>query len=164
MKIYTVLLPPGLSPTQALERAKLVKQGFDWEAFLVTPVWAIRHKLWLALGLWVAALAAIGLIATLAHLNGAAVPMIYWVVALAFGLESDRLRQDSLSRAGFLMHGLSFGASAREAELVYFAHRSDGFSERVAAAGPKSPPHPGSPLPMRETDLLGLFPSRESEP
>lgn len=162
MKIYTVFLPAGLAPAQAMERVKFVKQGFDWAAFLVTPFWAVRHKLWLALALWIAALAAIGLISALAHLNSAAVLLLYIVLALAFGLESDRLKQNRLFNAGFLLHGLTLGANLREAEAIYFAKRSGEFSELNRASANGGRPGPSFKFAAGDPDLLGLFPSRES--
>lgn len=163
MKLYSVFLPTGVSPPRSLERAKFVKLGFSWLAYLATPVWAVRHGLWLALGLWVGLVAGIGLLVALAHIGAAAALLLYGVGALAFGLEADRFRQGRLSRAGFLMHGLALGGSEREAELVYF-------SQRVAAPFPEPPPAPpredGRAPPTSglraDADLLGLFPARES--
>jgi hypothetical protein len=165
MKLYSVFLPTGGSAARSIERAQFVKLGFSWPAFLATPLWAIRHGLWLGLGLWLALLIVIGLLAAFAHIGPAAGFLLYNLGALAFGLEADRLRQDRLSRAGFLIHGLTMGDSVGDAETVYFAQRAD------ALAAPK--PHPArnrddaakppAPGPADGADLLGLFPSRESD-
>jgi len=163
MKLYSVFLPTGVSPPRSLERAKFVKLGFSWLAFLVTPVWAVRHGLWLALVLWLAFVAGIGLLVAFAHIGAAAALLLYDLGALAFGLEADRFRQGRLSKAGFLMHGLALGGSEREAELVYFSHRG---SVAPLPEPPAAPPREDGRAPPTsglgpDADLLGLFPARE---
>src|SRR6266571_4872279 len=145
MNIYTVFLPASLAPAQAMEHVQLVKQGFDWEALLITPIWAVRRNLWLALGLWVAAASAIGLLAALTHMNAGSVLILAMIGALAFGLEADRLRQANLSKAGYLMHGLAFGSSLREAEMVYFAKRKVEALDEPTHGGSHYRPRHGSP-------------------
>jgi hypothetical protein len=164
MKLYSVFLPTGVAPPSMLERARFVKQGFALPAFVATPIWAARHRLWLALGLWLALVVMIGLLVGFARIGATAAALLYWLGALAFGLEADRFRQAGLSRAGFLMHGLALGASANEAEAIYFAQHADAPVVPEAPTGGgatdrKAGPPPGVP---EFTDLLGLFPSRGS--
>lgn len=160
MNVYSVFLRADLAPAQALERAKLVKQGLSWEALLATPVWAVRHGLWLGLGSWIGAIVAIALVAAAAHLSAWAVLFLYWLCVLAFALEADRLREARLAKAGFLMQGLAIGSSSQDAEGVYFAtHGSEKAAKLPNDLGPGRGPPPAAPA--AETDLLGLFPSRE---
>ncbi len=51
MSVYTVHEPP-LRAAGALaepERFVFVRDGFYWWAFLLTPLWMLRHRLWLVL-------------------------------------------------------------------------------------------------------------------
>jgi hypothetical protein len=164
MKLYSVFLPTGGATAHTLERARFVKLGFSWPAFLATPLWAARHGLWLAFGLWMALLIVIGLLVGFAHVGPAAAFLLYNLGALAFGLEADRFRQRRLSRAGFLIHGLTLGDSVGDAETVYFAQRADNlFPAKPQPAQSRDdggkPPTAGA---TDGADLLGLFPSRES--
>lgn len=163
MKLYSVFLPTGGSAARSLECARFVKLGFSWPAFLATPLWAARHGLWLAFGLWLALVLVIGLLAGFAHVGPAAAFLLYNLGALAFGLEADRFRQHRLSRAGFLIHGLTMGDSVGDAETVYFAQRADAVTapkpQPVHGDDGAKPPAPGA---ADGADLLGLFPSRES--
>lgn len=159
MQIYAVFLPSGLAPLRAAEEAKLVRQGFDWGAFLLTPLWAVRHGLWLALALWICWMILSAVISSLGHLDPGGSFAIFELGALAFGLEADRFRQAKLARAGFLLNGLSLGNSADDAERFYFGRRNDLLQRSMAA----NPPDIGarSAAPSEGTNLLGLFPPPE---
>jgi hypothetical protein len=170
MHIYAVFLPSGLSPLRAAEEATLVRQGFDWKAFLVTPVWALRHGLWLAMALWLGWAALVASVDSITRLEPAAALALYSLGALAFGLEADRFRQARLARSGYLLQGLTLGKSAEEAEEIYFGRRGDlsDSPSQVAAARPaltalESEKSPASTLPASTlgADLLGLFPPQE---
>jgi hypothetical protein len=158
MQIYAVFLPSGLLRQPALEEAKLVRQGFDWGAFLLTPIWALRNSLWLALTLWICWMIVSGAIGALGHLNPDESLAVYELGALFFGLEADRFKAAKLSRAGFLLSGLSLGESAHDAESLYF-NRIEGMSDHSTPPLSSVPPVPGTetPAPQDGTDLLGLF-------
>ncbi|MBB4198603.1 hypothetical protein CCR94_19600 [Rhodoblastus sphagnicola] len=119
MFLYSVYQPAGSRET-AGERAVFVRQGFDRTAFLLTPVWALRHRLWRMLGLWLLWTALAGVLALTLHLDAAVAALVYTLGALAFGLEADRVREQALSRKGLLLQGLSLGENARDAERIYF--------------------------------------------
>jgi hypothetical protein len=167
MQIYAVFLPSGLSPPRAAEEAVLVRQGFDWKAFLMTPVWALWNGLWIALALWLAWVFLIASIGSLAHLEPETAFVVYLVGALAFGLEADRFRQARLSQSGYLLRGLALGGSIGEAENLYFKRRA----AWPEAAAPSAPANPaisagdriGSPASNMGADLLGLFPPQETK-
>ena len=166
MQIYAVFLPSGLAPPRAAEKVELVRQGFSWSAFLLPPVWALRHGLWLALALWLGWVVLSAAMASLGHLGAAGSLAVYALGALAFGLESDRFRQARLSRSGFLLHGLALGESMKEAESLYFKRRSDLNRTPASVAAARPGGDAGEDVRSRATnngaDLLGLFPSRET--
>jgi hypothetical protein len=161
MNLYSVFLPPGAPTPQSLERARLVKVGFSWPAFVATPLWALRHGLWLAFGLWAALLVLVGLLIAFVHIGDGAAVLLYGIGLLGFGFEADHFRQARLMKSGYLIHGLALGGSAVEAETIYFASKYSvapasphggerGFVASAASAAPA------------EADLLGLFPTGES--
>jgi Protein of unknown function (DUF2628) len=137
-----------------------VRQGFKWSAFLVTPLWALRHGYWLALALWLVWVLVVVLLASYANLHIGAAFALYDLGALAFGLEADRFREASVSRDGFLLRGLTLGDSLGEVEGLYF-------DRHLAALQPETYDARSAPLSKSggnrsnmtaETDLLGLFP------
>jgi hypothetical protein len=167
MHIYAVFLPSGLSPLRAAEKAVLVRQGFSWSAFLLTPVWALRHGLWLAFALWLFGLFLIASMSVLAHMEPLGALAIYGLGALAFGLEADRFRQANLSRSGFLLRGLALGESKCEAESLYFARRADLTTAQAPVAPARSAAIGEDRARFAESnsaaDLLGLFPQQETK-
>ena len=103
-----------------------VRQGFNRSAFLVTPLWALRHGYWLALALWFAWVLVVVLLASYANLDLGAALTLYTLGAFAFGLEADRFREAHASRKGFLLRGLTLGDSLGEAESLYFGRHLPG--------------------------------------
>jgi hypothetical protein len=169
MRIYAVYLPSGLSMERASERAELVRQGFNWSAFFVTPVWALRHGHWLALALWFAWVLGVMATSWLANLETDAALALYSLGALAFGLEADRFRQARLTRKGFLMHGLTLGDSLGEAEILYFRRHPAMPEPAPARSETLSAPVARTEQPVAWTDstggpdLLGLFAPPENK-
>ncbi len=155
MKLYAVLLPADDGAGSALERAIFVKQGFSFEAFLLTPLWAARKGLGGAFALWLVWVAVLAGLALAFRLNSAVVTLLYLIGAFAFGLEGDRLEQAHLAKSGFALQALALGASGDEAEQVFF--------EGPAKNLPSPPPDPGEEpaaapaAPGGAVDLLGLF-------
>lgn len=79
MKVYTVHLPP---PFTGRDRdAVLVREGFNWAAFLFTGLWALVNRMWLVGALLIAGMTALGLAFGLLALSETA----QWVVTLAVG-------------------------------------------------------------------------------
>lgn len=118
MFLYSVYQPAVAR--DAAERAVFIRQGFDRLAFLLTPVWALRHRLWRMLGLWALWTVIVVVLASTLRLDAAIATLVYSVGALAFGYEADRAREEALSRRGMLLQGLSLGETPRDAERIYF--------------------------------------------
>ena len=135
MFLYSVYQPAGAGE-RAAERAVFIRQGFDGTAFLLTPVWALWHKLWRILGWWAFWTALVVLITLAFRLDALESALVYSVGALIFGLEADGAREAALSRKGMLLQGLSLGETARDAERIYFDRmRLDGTQDVSPLAG-----------------------------
>ena len=109
MRVYTVHVR---TPTQRLDRdVILVREGFNWLAFLFSPLWALGSRLWLvALGLIALEL----LWATLAMELGLDVVTqgaISFGLALLIGWVANDLRRWTLFRRGYAEVGV---VAARE--------------------------------------------------
>jgi hypothetical protein len=166
MRLYAVFLPPNQAPLAAADKAELVPQGFSWGAFLLTPFWAMRQRLWLAFALWLFWVFVVACAAFFGHLRVNLVVSIYALGALAFGFEADRFHEARLARSGFLLQGLALGRSLAEAERFYFRRRPKfgGKPPPFGAQMARAPVDPGdSPKATTgEADFLGLFPPRET--
>jgi len=167
MHFYAVFLRPRPASAPVVEEAGFVRQGFNWSAFLVTPLWALAHGYWLALALCLAWILVVGLVSSFANLDGGASLALYAFGALTFGLEADRFREARLSQKGFLLHGLTLGESLDEAESLYFGRLLAAPQPASPSSGAQSAPISKSggnrPNMAVEADLLGLFPPQETQ-
>jgi Protein of unknown function (DUF2628) len=165
MSVYTVYQPPLPSADNlpATDRFVFVRDGFSWWAFLLTPFWMLRHRLWLVLTVYVLVLVVID---AALHVLGAStftIIMVGVLVSLFVGLEAGTLRRVTLSGRGWRNVGVVSGHDAEEAERRFF----DAWVRRTAAprsASPETPaPSPPSPAPTdsfspERSGVIGLFP------
>jgi hypothetical protein len=165
MSVYTVYQPP-LSAADNLpvtDRFVFVRDGFSWWAFLLTPLWMLRHRLWLVLTVYVLVLAGIDAALHVLGASNFSVVLVSVLVSLFVGLEAGTLRRFTLSSRGWRNVGIVSGHDAEEAERRFF----DAWVRRTAAqrSAPPETPAP-SPPPPGPTDsfyaegsgVIGLFP------
>jgi len=155
MAIYTVYEPPlrGADPRHA-DRIVFVRDGFFWSAFLLAPLWMLRHRLWLALMLYVAVAVAIGAGAQFFRLSAGITVAIAFLMSLLIGFEASTLRRWGLARRKWTNVGVVVGDDLELAERRFFdawiRHELPSRSAR-----PNPAPSLRSPA---ESDVIGLFP------
>ena len=162
MSVYTVHQPPLDSGAAATEpyRFVFVRDGFSWWAFLLTPLWMLRHRLWLALAIYVLVSAAldVGLRAL-----GASVFVLVLaglLISLLAGLEAGTLRRSKLARRHWRNIGVVTGDDVEDAERRFF----DAWIRQAPVRRPTSPPNapasgPAAPAPpSAPSGVIGLFP------
>jgi hypothetical protein len=162
MSIYTVHQPPLESGAVAAEpyRFVFVRDGFSWWAFLLTPLWMLRHRLWLALAVYLLVLAALD--AGLRALGASVFTLILagLLISLLAGLEAGTLRRFNLARRHWRNIGVVTGDDVEDAERRFF----DVWIRQAPARRPASPPNaPASglaapPRPPVPSGVIGLFP------
>lgn len=162
MSVYTVHEPPLRAAEASADPHRLVfvRDGFYFWAFLLTPLWMARHRLWLVLVLYLVLLT--GVDAGVAATGGSAGALLLagLVLSLLVGLEAGTLRNFTLRRRHWRNVGLVEGSTVEEAELRFFANWQRQPPPRRAAPHPASPAGPaGAPPPPSEApDVIGLFP------
>ena len=171
MPVYTVHEPPRRnSDDDMLEhagRVAFVRDGFHFWAFLLTPLWMLRHRLWIEFILY--ALIVGGVTFALRRL-GIAASAGGWVallIAILVGLEASSLRRWKLARRGFEQVGIVVSDSLEDAERRFFDHWGD-LPERTEPTFAPPPPSPFGPPPASasapSTDVIGLFPQPQARP
>ena len=161
MPVYTVHEPPRRDDELLAHTARFqfVRDGFHFWAFLLAPLWMLRHRMWLELIAYLLLIAGItfGLqrlgVATSA---GGAVGLL---LSLLVGMEASSLRRWKLSRRGFASLGVVVGDDLEEAERRFF----DGWTaqnEPPVRATPPASPFVGS----SSSEIVGLFPQPEARP
>jgi len=158
MAVYTVHEPPLRSGTTSPEpeRFVFVRDGFSFWALLFGPVWMLRHRMWLVLVGYVAAVAGIGAVL---HFIGLArvEPAIWTLLGLLIGFEAGTLRRFTLGRRGFGNVGVVVGDDLELAERRFF----DDWIKRRPNVGEPSPKRPAIVPPQLspgQHPILGLFP------
>jgi hypothetical protein len=168
MPTYTVHQPPPRKgeAASAPERFLFLRDGFHFWAFVLTPFWLLRYRLWLAFVLYLAvsivlsiALALVGAGATVQFFAGL-------LVALLIGFEASTLRRRKLARRGWKMLGFVIGEDLEMAERRFFGAWAKEENLRAGAVPPAPPaaPEPRYFAPMRRAtppDIIGLFPEPE---
>ena len=164
MSIYNVYEPPLRAHESAPdpERFVFVRDGFSLWAFLLAPLWMLRHRLWLAFVGYVIVvvglslgLRAFGTAPTLADL-------VIALVSLLVGFEAATLRRFKLARRGWRNVGIVVGDDLESAERRFFdawMNKSRPDNPSVNAEPRSSSPVAGVPMARRmSSHVLGLFP------
>ena len=162
MSIYTVHQPPLDSGAAAAEpyRFVFVRDGFSWWAFLLTPFWMLRHRVWLALVAYVLISAAVDV--GLRALGASVFTMVLagLLISLLAGLEAGTLRRFKLTCRHWRNIGVVTGDDLEDAERRFF----DAWIRQTPARRPPSPPSAppsgaAAPAPpAAPSGVIGLFP------
>ncbi len=164
MSVYTVHEPPprGADALAEAERFVFVRDGFYWWAFLLTPLWMLRHRLWLVFAIYLVVVAGLD---TALHGIGASAFLITVVgvlISLLAGFEAGTLWRFTLRRRRWGNVGIVSGDDLEDAERRFFDSWIRAASARGAA--PSSPPPPPAQRAQpasHGTDtsgVIGLFP------
>jgi Protein of unknown function (DUF2628) len=168
MPIYTVHEPPRRDDELLAHTArfKFVRDGFHFWAFLLAPLWMLRHRLWLEFIVYVLL---IGAIAFGLRRLGIAETAGLWVallLAILIGIEASSLLRWKLSRSGYDNLGVVVADDRDIAERRFF----DGWisdTGRLATSPPVAPP-PAAPSPFDRpappSEIVGLFPQPQARP
>lgn len=161
MPAYTVHEPPprdGDDATAVTDRFVFVRDKFSLWAFVFGPLWMLRHRLWLVLLFYVVAMAAllVGLWAIGA--SDFVTFAVSFLVGLLLGFEAPTLRRWTLSRRGWINHGVVVADDQESAERRFF----DAWVAREARPLPPVAMQAAAPAPYRTAadppDVIGLFP------
>ncbi len=161
MNTYTLHLPVGAAPgdPSALDRAKLVRDGFSWGAFLFTFLWFFWHRLWLAGFAVLIAVVGFAIALQAARVSGLSALLAEVLLAFLIGLEANSLRRWTWRRKKPAVDVVT-AADREEAEAKAFSRWLDGAGERRASR-PSGPP-PGTSY-RRSEPVIGLFPDAERQ-
>jgi hypothetical protein len=167
MAIYTVHEPPrkaeGAAPEP--ERFVFVRDGFAFWAFLLAPLWMLRHRLWLVLLGYVLVTVALQVGLGLIGMSATVMSAVSLLLALLVGFEAATLRRFTLARRRWKTVGIVVGDAAESAERRFFdewmdEHGVDGAWSPPAVPASSPPVLDGtlSRRPAAASEVVGLFP------
>lgn len=163
MAVYTVHEPlrrKGDMGAHAM-RFVFIRDAFSWAAFLFGPLWMLRHRLWLALAVYLVAAFALGVVVDLAGGSVGLMGLIGLLLALLLGMEAASLRRFALERRGWTARGVVVGEDLEAAERRYFDVR---IAQEHAPKPATSPSASVRPPPSAPPDVIGLFPEPGASP
>jgi hypothetical protein len=158
MSSYTVHEPPLRAGAAAPvpERYVFVRDGFSFWAFLLGPLWMLRHRIWLVLVLYAVISGVFFLVLAIAGAPGSIIGLVGFLIALLIGLEAGTLRRFTLRRRGWKNVGVVTGKDREDAERRFFAAWLQAGARPAAPA--VSVPSSLPPHQPRTSDVIGLFP------
>ena len=161
MPTFTVHQPPPKKgeTESAPERFVFLRDGFHFWAFLLTPFWLLRYRLWLAFVIYVAVSTLLGVALFLAGAPGQVQWLAGILVALLVGFEAASIRRRKLAWRGWKTLGFVVGEDMEVAEQRFFAQ----WAKRAETRTPPGGPEPAYSAPVRRgrpagADVIGLFP------
>lgn len=155
MPVYTVHGRIDMPADRAADRFVFVRDGFYVWAFLLTPLWLLWRRLWLAFAGWLVLIVAVEAMIYAFGVGREAALAADVLIALMMGLEAGSLWRWKLSRGDWRQAGIVVAATMEEAERRFFASWK-GFDGPSTGAG--SPPPVRAPQPASGSGIIGLFP------
>jgi hypothetical protein len=146
--VHSKVEDPGLIRARA-EDVRFVREGFNWPAFLVPPIWLVIKGMWIVLLFTLAADMLVIVLGASFKLGDGVLTILGLAINLVIGFSGNDLYRWTIARGGFREIGLAAGSDLDEAELRFF-------SALPQARTPVSVPTLAAPAGM--TDALGLFP------
>ena len=161
MAFYTVLTPPpepGKSTADHLEGTVFLKDGFVVLAFVLTGLWLLSKKLWLAFAIFVAFWLAIGFGGSAIGIHPLGLALAQGLIGLFLGFEGHAMIERKLLKKGWTFAGVVEGRDLDMVERRFFEHGapvlpSVAFTPASATAG--------APVIAPSMPVLGLFPDAQ---
>ena len=169
MATFLVFEPADGKRTQATaERVVFLREKFSPWAFIFTPFWLLRYRLWLGFLIWLVAFVAINWIGSSLGFGPYAALAASFFPSLLFGMEAVSLRARKLLRNNYRDAGVVIADDIETAELKFFeTWKTDGpdtAPEKTDYPYPPSSAPPAYPetkiaAVSGEPGVIGLFPT-----
>ncbi|MEA2875721.1 MAG: hypothetical protein QOF14_917 [Hyphomicrobiales bacterium] len=166
MPVYTVHEPPRRDDELLAHTARFqfVRDGFHFWAFLLSPLWMLRHRLWLEFIVYLLLVGGITFALRRLGVAESAGGAVAFLLVILIGIEASSLRRWKLSRRGYDNLGVVVADDQDIAERRFF----DGWisdTGRLATPSPFAPP-PAAPSPFDRpapsSEIVGLFPQPQA--
>jgi len=164
MSVYTVNQAPARADAaSAAERFVFVRDSFSWWAFVLAPLWMLRHRMWLVLLGYVVLSGAIEFALIRLGASRTAIAFVGLLISLLVGLEASTLRRLTLRRRGWSNVGIVSGDKLEDAERRFFdAWLRDRPSRSATANAATTSAPSGAPIGVPRVtptpNVIGLFP------
>lgn len=151
MTLFTVHIPvEARDPQEIADEIRVIPEKASLAAFLLGPIWLVAQGAWLAVGVWVAVVAALVGAFVLLSLAPEGLAAVILLIQVFIGVEGHQMARGAASRGRFKFVDV---VNARDAEEA----QSEALRRLMAA---QQPARPAAPLYRPASDLppIGLFP------
>jgi len=122
MSIFQILLKPQAEVFNLSDDdSAIIAEKFSLAAFLLPPIWAITHKLWLETALIIAVLIAITVAST--FIGEDAAFWLYLIFATWLAFEAPAIKAAAFKRKGYIRQGDLIASDAEQAQISWVKHR-----------------------------------------
>ncbi len=160
MAFYTGYIPPaepGEAASETLARAEVLKDGFSFPAFVLTGLWLLYKRLWLAALVYAALYGLLALAQAKLGLTPLALAICQFALGLYLGLEGHALRGSKLLKQGWQLADVVEARNQDEAERRFF-ERALADAPVATAPARQIPSSQSASLAARPQGVIGLFP------
>jgi hypothetical protein len=167
MPVYTVHEPPrraGDDDIGYTARFQFVRDGFHFWAFVLAPLWMLRHRMWLEFIAYLLLIGGITFALRQLGVEEAAGGWVALLLALLIGMEAPSLRRWKLARRGFGNVGVVVADELEMAERRFFDSWAAGGAPPAAPPPAAPPPTPFGRPAAASSEIVGLFPQPEARP
>ena len=166
MTVYTIHepLPRKRETVTGPERFVFVRDGFHFWAFVLGPLWMLRHRLGLVLLIYLVLTTALQIALFAIGVSGGARFIVGVVIALLVGFEAASLRRWTYGRRRWGNLGLVVARNLEEAERRFFDRWAGSLESSVVLPESMSVPPSDLRMPPSAPQVIGLFPEPQSRP
>lgn len=159
MAVYTVHAPAGygVDVRARPDRFVFVRDGFYFWAFVLSILWLVWHRLWLALLGYLALTLAVEIALWSFGASAGTRFVVMGLIALLLGLEAGSLRRWKLSRRKWRQIDVVIADSEEAAERRFFDRWHATAARDGAHGGAALHPLPHASL-AQPSGIIGLFP------
>jgi Protein of unknown function (DUF2628) len=169
MAVYTVHEPPLRKRQNETDpmRFTFVRDGFHFWAFVLGPLWMLRHRLWLVFTGYILVTVALQVALRAVGASTTVMVVVGLLMAWLVGLEAATLRRFTLGRRRWRNVGIVVGDDVDAVERRFF----DAWFDESWDDGAARRPAPSSEVPIlrspqgiaqgsfqSSSDVIGLFP------
>jgi hypothetical protein len=145
---FVVMEPDGAFAADAPVRARIIRDGFSFMAFLVPPLWLAWHRLWVEAAIAFALMLGLALLGEHAGLGWTA-PLLSLLLSLLIGLEGQALVVAGLARRGWRERIAIEAGDLDDAEQRYAAWLAAAPGEEAQRPDSDLLPPAGAPVATR---------------
>jgi hypothetical protein len=161
MATYLVFEPQDGARTQSnAERVVFLHEKFSPWAFILTPFWLLRYRLWLAFLIWLAVFAAITTIGGWLGYGPYAAIAASLFPSIVAGLEAINLRARKLLKSGYRDAGVVIAEDLDTAERRFFENWKNA-PDKPSTPSPLPTAYPDTKAAVAsaEQNIIGMFPT-----